>query len=282
MIFSDAARRARDALRQAGIDNPGHEARLLLGHLLGLAPNILPDAAAEIDPDRLDALLARRAAREPMAYILGSQGFWTLDLEVSPATLIPRADSEALIEAALAARPDRGRVRRILDLGTGTGCLLLAALEAFPDAWGLGIDLVPEAAALARRNAVRAGLAGRAGFACGDWAAAIDGRFDMILSNPPYIETGGISGLMQEVAAFEPRSALDGGVDGLDAYRRLIPALPRLLAPGGVAIFELGAGQASAVIDLARSAGCSSPALRQDLGGVARALVLEVAGIPAA
>ena len=271
--MSQALRATAAALRDAGIDNPSFEARLLVAHALGLLRGTI--ATTEPDPALLGPLLARRLAREPMALILGRQGFWTLDLEVSPATLIPRADSETLIEAALAARPDRAAVRRILDLGTGTGCLLLAALSEFPAAFGVGVDVVPEAAALARRNAVSCGLAARAALLCGAWDAAVDGQFDLVLSNPPYIPHADIAGLMPEVAAHEPASALDGGADGLDAYRTIIATLPRLLTPGGVAVLELGIGQAAPVGDLALAAGFAVPELRADLGGVARAMVLR-------
>jgi release factor glutamine methyltransferase len=270
-----ALRRAAAALEQAGIDSPGYEARLLAAHALGLPQSALLDRAMPVDPAGLEALLVRRAAREPMALILGHQGFWTLDFEVSAATLIPRADSETLIEAALAAFPDRASVRRVLDLGTGTGCLLLAALSEFPAAWGVGVDRSPAAAALAARNAGRNGLAGRTALLCADWASAMRGRFDLILSNPPYIESAAIAGLMPEVAAHEPASALDGGADGLDAYRALIPTLPALLAPGGAAVLEMGLGQAESLLNLSRAAGFESPGLRHDLGGVARALVLR-------
>ena len=203
--------------------------------------------------------------------ILGRQEFWSLDFEASPATLIPRADSETLIDAALEAMPDRSRVRTILDLGTGTGCLLLAALTEYPGAWGLGVDRSAEAAALASRNAAALGLAARAAFLCGNWGDALVGRFDLVLSNPPYIPTGEIAGLMPEVARHEPGSALDGGVDGLDAYRRIVAALPGLVAPGGVAILELGIGQADAVAAMAEW----PAAFYADLGGIRRAIVLR-------
>ncbi len=267
-----ALRDATLALRDAGFDNPAFEARLLVAHVLGVAHNDLTGLAREPDPEHLAPLLTRRLAHEPMALILGHQGFWTLDFEVSPATLIPRADSETLIEAALASHPG---ARRILDLGTGTGCLLLAALSEYRGAWGLGIDRVPRAAALAARNARRNGLQDRAAFLCGSWADAIEGRFDLVLSNPPYIPSADIAGLMPEVACHEPGSALDGGADGLDAYRVLIERLPGLLTEGGTAIFELGIGQPEAVAALAVAAGFASPALRCDLGGIARAIILK-------
>jgi len=269
----DALRRAAAALRAAGIENPGFEARLLVAHVLGVPVSAVP-GAGEPDEGELDALVARRVAREPMGFVLGSVGFWTLDIALSPATLIPRADSETVVEAALEARP-REAVRRVLDLGTGTGCLLLAVLSECPGAFGVGVDLSPEAARLAAGNAVRNGLAGRAAFLAGDWASALEGRFDLVLSNPPYIPRGDLAGLMPEVRVHEPARALDGGADGLDAYRVLVGVLPRLLAPGGVAVFELGIGQAEAVSALAEAAGFGAPALRHDLGGVARALVLR-------
>ena len=265
-----ALRRGSAALRAAGIDQPHRETRLLLGHVLGrTTADLLRDSTTVFDTGAFDRLLARRAAHEPMAYIIGQQGFWSLDFLVSPATLIPRADSEALVEAALALPPPV----RVLDLGTGTGCLLLSVLHERRNSFGIGIDISPPAAALAVANARRLGLAGRSAFLCGDWAAAIDGRFDLILSNPPYIEGAAIAGLMAEVAAHEPRPALDGGADGLAAYRRIVADLPRLLAPGGHAVLELGIGQGSAVAALAAAVGLTA-GFRPDLGGIDRAIVL--------
>lgn len=271
--------RAGQHLRAAAIEGPRAEARLLLGEAMGVPPDsLLRDARAAVPPEaaaRFTGLLKRRLAGEPMAHLLGHRGFWTLDLAVSPATLIPRPDSEALVEAALDAFPDRQAPLRVLDLGTGTGALLLAVLAEYPRGFGIGVDLVPEAAALARANATRNGLADRAAFLAGDWAAAIRGRFDLVLSNPPYIESGAIPALMPEVARFEPASALDGGPDGLDAYRRLTAALPEVLMPSGWAILELGAGQAGAVAALAHAAGLEPGRPRADLGGIARALPLQ-------
>ena len=275
LTYPQALRATADRLAAAGIEDALFEARMLIWHVLGLAPGAVPDRAAAVDAVALEALVARRCAREPMALILGRQGFWTLDLAVSRDTLIPRADSEAVVEAAMAARPDVAAVRAVLDLGTGTGCLLLAALVAFPAAWGVGVDRVPAAAALAARNAATNGLAGRAAFLAGDWAGAIAGRFDLVLSNPPYIESGAMAGLMPEVARYEPASALDGGADGLAAYWTIVAALPGLLAPGGVAVLELGQGQAAAVGRLALAAGFAPPDLRDDLAGIARAMVLR-------
>ena len=269
---SAALAQATVALRAAGIDNPRLEARLLLGHALGITQEALLADPGHAVPDHFAALLARRVAREPLAFILGRQEFWSLSFAVSPATLIPRADSETLIEAALAAFPDRTVVRRILDLGTGTGCLLLAALTEFPEASGTGVDLSPDAAALANDNALALGLANRAAMLVGSWADALDGHFDLILSNPPYITTPDLATLMPEVIAHEPARALDGGADGLVAYRRIIADLPRLLAPGGVAVLELGIGQDEAVAALARAGGFLADT-RRDLAEIPRALV---------
>ncbi len=263
-------------LAAAGIESARREARLLLAHALDVpAAQLLADAATTVETDTFDALIKRRAAREPLALITGHQEFWSLDFAVSAATLVPRADSETLIEAALAAFPARSAVRRVLDLGTGTGCLLLAALYEFSASFGIGVDRVPAAAALARRNAAALGLAERAAFLCADWAAPLDGRFDLVLCNPPYIQVADIPALLPEVALHEPESALSGGPDGLDAYRAVLPALPGLLKTGGVAILELGQGQATAVTALAAAAGFAT-AVRVDLAGIARALVLRL------
>jgi release factor glutamine methyltransferase len=270
--IQEALRRIAAVLTAAEIENPGREARLILAHALGCDIASL-SARAAVAEDTAADLAARRARHEPLAYITGRREFWSLEFKVSPATLIPRPDSETLIEAALAVRPDR-KVDRILDLGTGTGCLLLAALSEFPKAFGIGVDLSPEAAKLADDNARSLGMQERAAFLAGDWAAALESRFDLILANPPYIPRADIIGLMPEVARHEPGLALDGGADGLDAYRHIIMALPALLAPEGVAILELGIGQAQSVTRLAASAGYQV-ASRADLANVPRALIIQ-------
>ena len=271
-LLAEATRRLADA----GVEAPGREARRLLGHALGLSQaGLLAERDGLVEAPAFFGLVARRAAREPLALILGRRGFWTLDLTVGPATLIPRPETETLIEAAIAQFADRRAVRRVLDLGTGTGCLLLAALGEFASAWGVGVDSTEAAVKLARGNAESLGLGGRAGFLCGDWGASLAARFDLVLCNPPYVRTADIPRLMPEVARYEPARALDGGADGLAAYRRLLPALPALLAPDGLAILELGAGQAEPVGALARGAGLDVAGLRHDLGDTARAILLR-------
>jgi release factor glutamine methyltransferase len=271
---SDLVHHGAAILRAAGIDNPRLEARLLLAHALGIPrATLIRDPHAAADAPGYDALLARRAAHEPLAHILGHREFWSLCFAVSPATLIPRPESETLIEAALAAFADRPPPRRILDLGTGTGCLLLASLHEFPQAFGVGVDRSPAAARLAAANAAALGLARRAAFLCGDWAAALGARFGLILCNPPYVPTSHIGGLMPEVACHEPAAALDGGRDGLAAYRRIIPLLPGMLCSDGVAVLELGAGQAEPVAAIATHSGTIATT-RPDLAGTPRALVL--------
>jgi release factor glutamine methyltransferase len=274
MLIADALRHAAATLRDAGVENPQREARLLLAHALRLPPRAPLPQDADLDQTAFAALLARRVQREPLAYIMGSKGFWSVEVAVSPATLIPRPDSETLIEAALAHFPARDRVTAILDLGTGTGCLLLAALTEFTAAFGLGTDLSPRAAQLAARNAAALNLSHRAAFITADWAAPIRARFALILCNPPYIPARDIPALMPEVARHEPASALNGGPDGLTEYARLMPQLPALLAPGGLAVLELGAGQFAAAAALANQAGFPHVTSRRDLGGVDRALLL--------
>jgi release factor glutamine methyltransferase len=263
----------------AGIDDARFDARLLVAEVLGLAPGRLsafpeteiPAALAE----RVEALARRRAAREPMSHVLGRRGFWTLDLAVSADTLAPRPDTETLVEAVLEQVADRTAPLRLLDLGTGTGCILLALLSELPGATGLGIDRSDGALAVARANAVGTGLAGRAEFRQGDWADGLSGPFDIVVSNPPYIPDGDIDALEPEVARFEPRTALAGGADGLDCYRLLAPQVAALLAPGGLAGFEVGQGQDGAVAALLGAAGLLRVWSRRDLGGIVRCIIAQ-------
>jgi release factor glutamine methyltransferase len=272
---------AGTVLRAAGIEQPRREARLLLGHVLGRVPGLLTTEAREqVDAapaERYRAIVARRAAHVPAAHLTGTRGFWSLDLDVTPDVLIPRPETETLVEAALAALPDRAAVHRVLDLGTGSGALLLAGLSEFSAAIGVGVDRSLAALSVARSNAVRTGLADRALFLCADWAAALDARFDLVLANPPYIRTADIAVLEPEVRDYDPRAALDGGADGLDACRAILADLPRILAPAGVAVLELGTGQAADVSMLAEKTGLAIVELRQDLGGIPRAIALRAA-----
>ncbi len=274
----EALRGATATLGAAGIDEPHRDARILLAHVLGvdLAGLLLrmPGGLTPEEAGRFERLIARRAAHEPTAHLLGHREFWSLDFLVTPDTLIPRPESELIIEIALALHPGR-RVARILDLGTGSGCLLLAALSEFADAWGLGVDRSATAAMVAQRNAQRLGVSDRAAFLVGDWTEAIVGRFDLILSNPPYIQTPDIAGLMPEVRVHEPLLALDGGADGLDPYRILFPQLHHRLAPEGVALVEFGLGQAAALMGLAQQAALTVAGVREDLAGHARVMIVR-------
>ena len=255
-------------------DTPRLDAELLMAHALGVErQDVLLDPARYDVPEIYAHLIARRMAHEPIAYIVGYRDFWTLRIAVGPGVLIPRPDTETLVEACLDLARERGAgwPPRVLDLGTGPGTLLLAVLSEFPAATGLGVDISEQALAYARDNAEELGMASRTVFQSGDWTEGIDGRFDLILCNPPYI--GAAEQLMPDVADHEPAGALFAGPDGLDDYRRIIPELPRLLAPGGAAILEIGATQHISVRELAETAGFAV-ACRQDLGSRDRALLL--------
>jgi release factor glutamine methyltransferase len=259
---------AAAAARLDKSETPRLDAELLMAHALGISREALLlhrlDGPA---PDAFDALLARRLAHEPVAYITGRRAFWTIELAVGPGVLVPRPDSETLIEAAVAHFGERAP-KRILDLGTGPGTLLLAALDHWPQAAGLGIDASQEALAYARRNAVP-----RAEFRLGDWTDGLEERFDLILCNPPYVEDG--AALPPEIARHEPAAALFAGADGLDAYRVLAPLLAPLLAPGGVACVEIGAGQVVSVTSLFSAQGFTIES-RRDLRGIERCLLLTI------
>ena len=250
---------------------PRLDAEILMAHALGMSREDMLLSAMDAEaPAAFAALLARRLAHEPVAYITGRRAFWTIELEVGPGVLVPRPDSETLIDAAIDRFGPRGPAT-ILDLGTGPGTLLLAALDQWPQARGLGIDRSEDALAYARRNAARLGLGDRAQLRLGDWGEGIEGRFDLVLANPPYVAAD--ADLPPDVADHEPAAALFAGADGLDDYRRLAPQLPRLIAPGGIACVEIGAGQKQAVAALFGAAGLTV-ASRDDLAGVARCLVL--------
>ena len=268
--------RTRNALTAAGVASPVFDARLLVERATGVTRlDILTDPHRPVAADamaRLEALAARRVAREPLAYILGHAAFWSLNFGVSPAVLTPRPDTETVVHAALAGVPE-DKPCRVLDLGAGSGIILLSILHARPLARGVGIDASPEALAIAAANAKALGLEARATFQVGDWGVGVEGPFDLVVSNPPYIATHEIDALEPEVAVHEPRLALDGGPDGLDAYRRLMPDVTRLLKPGGRFALEIGQGQGEAVIALARAAGLDPELVRPDLTGIGRVVV---------
>ena len=278
MTLTAALRAAVLALAAADIPDPEVDARLLL-----LAAAGLDRLALILDPDRplpkdaaarLDGFIARRAAREPVSRVLGRRDFWGLTLRVTPDVLDPRPDTETVVAAVLdALGPRRGQPLSILDLGTGSGAILCALLSECPRATGWAVDRSTAACAVARGNLEAQGFAARSLVLQGDWASALPpGRFDVVASNPPYIESAVIPGLDREVREHDPAAALDGGADGLACYRVLAADLPRLLAPDGLACFEVGRGQAGDVARLMTSMGLVVTGTRFDLGGVARAV----------
>ncbi len=271
--IAEGARR----LAAAGVPEARREARLILAHALDMsAAKVAGYPEREVtEPAAFEALIARRERREPLSHLTGRREFWSLELETGPATLDPRPDSETLIEAALDMVEDRAAPLSVLDLGTGTGCLLLAMLRELPRAAGVGIDASPEALAVARRNAGCLGLASRARFEEGDWGCSLQGPFDLILCNPPYIPTEQISRLEPEVAEYEPRIALDGGPDGLDSYRAVIPDIARILAPGAAAVLEFGAGQGAAVGQIVADAELAVAGVYRDLAGLDRCVAVR-------
>jgi release factor glutamine methyltransferase len=256
------------------VEAPAREAALILRAAANLPTTAMiadPDAPLGAAAAKVDAYAARRANGEPLSRIVGRREFWSLDFALSPATLDPRPESETIIEAALAAfAGSRGEALRLIDFGVGSGALLGALLSEFPLAHGLGVDANSAAAAQARANLAALGLAGRATIVVGDWGEGLEGAFDLIVANPPYIRSAEIAGLAREVREHDPRLALDGGPDGLAAYRALTPHVARLLAPAGRFFFEVGAGQAEAVAAIARGAGLTDLATIADLAGVAR------------
>ena len=276
-LLDDAAIRLRDA----GVESPRSEARLLLAYAMGVTQEdiisgaVAPDRAAL---GRFEEALARRSGREPFAYIVGRREFFSRDFTVGTGVLIPRPESEILVEEALRRFPQRDENLRVLDLGTGTGCLLLAFLAERPQATGLGIDVSEAALAWAQRNGERLGLAGRVQFLCGDWGQALTARFDVIFVNPPYVKTDDIATLAPEVADHEPASALDGGEDGLDAYRRIAPKLADLLSVKGYAFVEIGKGQAEAVSSVCKKWNLSIDGTLTDFARINRCLVMVAPG----
>ena len=270
--MTSVAEALRAATARIGVEWARIDAELLMAHALGLSRSaMLLTAMRDPVPAAFEVLLARRLADEPVAYILGSAEFYGRSFAVTPAVLIPRGDSESVVGAALEAAP---QARRVLDCGTGSGALLLTLLAELPQAQGIGIDRSAAALAVAQGNAQALGLADRARLVEADWTAPgwADGLgpFDLVIANPPYVETD--AALDASVREHEPHGALFAGADGLDDYRRLVPQLPGLLSPGGVAVLEIGATQDAAVAGIAQGAGFATE-LRRDLAGRPRALI---------
>lgn len=270
-LLGDAALR----LSVAGIDNPRLDARLLLAHAMGVSPDALL-GGIDVPADAracLEAFLARRILREPLAYITGKKEFWSLEFAVGPGVLIPRPETETLIEQVLEHFPDLSAALNVVDFGTGTGCLLAACLSEYPNARGLGVDASDAVVAWARLNIDKLGLSGRCGLELGDWRTFLGLRADAILSNPPYILSRDIPLLAPDVKLFEPLSALDGGEDGLDAYRALAPVIGRTLKPKGLVFLEIGAGQGKVVSAVLEAQGLETVGIAGDLAGIGRCIV---------
>ena len=277
----EMARRAITAqFKSAAIDSADLDARLLTGHALGLdLTGMITAAQRQLTPDesaRIEDFARRRLAGEPVARIVGEKEFWGLSLQLAPATLVPRPDTETVVELALEllrADGDLNRRLRIADLGTGTGAILLALLSELPAATGFGTDISEAALQTAAANAARAGFSERATFIACDYASGLSGPFDLIVSNPPYIRSADIGGLAVEVRNHDPLAALDGGADGLDAYRALIPQAACRLAPGAALVVEAGEGQSGQIQALMAKAGLTpAPAPKADLAGIPRAV----------
>ena len=265
------------ALAAAGLEAPRRLARRIAVAALGLTPaEVFAHPQRHLDEEehaRIVAIARRVVAREPLSRVLGRREFWGLDFVLAADTLDPRPESETIVEAVLARLTDRERAYRFLDLGTGSGCLLLALLSEYPSASGVGVDVAFGAAAAARHNAERFGLPERARFVVGDWGGALAGGFDAVVANPPYIATSELAGLPPEVRDHDPRRALDGGADGLAAYRAIAGELPRLLMPGGLFIAEIGAGQAETAARIVMAAGLAVEDIAADLAGIPRAVI---------
>ena len=279
----DSLSAAAAALASAGVENARTEARLILAAVAESAPAEIFNAVDQDIDDglrhRFEDAVDRRAAGTPFAHIAGEREFWSLPFRVSPATLVPRPDTETLIALALALFKDRTAPGLLADLGTGSGCLALTLLHEFSDAHGVAVDISADALCIARENAIALGLDGRCRFVEGGWREIGAGPFDLMVSNPPYIPRADIDALAAEVRDHEPRSALDGGTDGLDAYREILPLMAERLAATGIAIVEIGVGQAADIGDLAAAGGLRLIEMGRDLAGHERALAFCKKGI---
>jgi release factor glutamine methyltransferase len=263
-----------ETFERCGIEDPRREAGIALCAASGVSPTALivgPHEPLGSAARRVEEFAARRAAGEPLSRIVGKREFWGLTLTISPKVLDPRPETETIVETSLKLYGNRREDRlRVLDLGVGSGSLLCALLSEFANARAVGIDVSADAANVARGNIEACGLAARAEIRIGDWTGGLEGEFDLIVSNPPYIPTADLAGLPREVRDFDPRLALDGGIDGLDAYRRIIPEARPLLFRGGWLLVEVGAGQAAAVLAIAQRHGFVDAAAYRDLAGLDR------------
>jgi release factor glutamine methyltransferase len=266
-----AQSRASQLFAAAGIESAALDARLLLCAALGIDHAVLvrdPGLPLGAGAERLPGFVSRRLRHEPVSRILGHREFWGLAFKITPAVLDPRADTEILVETVLAAfAARRHEPLRLLDLGTGSGAILAALLTELPSAFGVGLDRSFAACRIARENLASLGLAARGHVVQGSWAGTLRGPFDIIVSNPPYIPAGDLELLARDVRDYDPRAALDGGRDGLEPYRLIIPSLPPLLAPGGFVAFEIGATQGEPVSALLRASGLGAPNIKTDLAG---------------
>jgi release factor glutamine methyltransferase len=273
-LSDDPVARAAQRLAAAGINSAKLDARLLWNFATEIEASALVARGTGRAPALFDSFVERRLAREPLAYILGHKEFWSLDFAVGPGVLIPRPDSETLIEAVCRNVPDKSAALAVLDLGTGSGCLLISALAEYPNARGVGVDNSEQALDWARQNVAKHEVGGRTVLIASGWLEEASPGFDVILCNPPYISSRDIGVLEPEVRQFEPREALDGGLDGLDAYRALATRIGALLAPHGRAFVEIGAGQETQVRHIFEGKKLEVAGVRLDLAGIPRCIVL--------
>jgi release factor glutamine methyltransferase len=284
--LQSTANSAKDTLREAvlelqrgRIESASLDARLLLQHILGVTrEQLLADNRLSLSFEQEEAyqdLIDKRLRRQPISQLIGKREFWGHSFKVTPATLDPRPDSETLIEAILGVFRDKSAALNILDLGTGTGCLLLTLLSEYENARGTGVDICESALGVAQENAANLGLKPRSQFVQSRWSEKLEGTFDIIISNPPYIPTRTIESLAPEVCRFEPKLALDGGEDGLDCYRAIAAQLPKLLAKDGLAIFELGIGQQRDVETIVTEQGLQVTGVKEDLASIPRCILIR-------
>jgi release factor glutamine methyltransferase len=266
-------------LQKAHIESASLDARILLEHVMGCTrEKLMVDMKHPLPSQtyaKYQTLIAARAKRHPVSHLIGAREFWGQSFKVTPDTLDPRPDSETLIEAVIARFPDKNAKLTVVDLGTGTGCLLLTLLKEYPHMMGVGVEKSEAALSVAKENAMALGLGSRARFVCSRWFEQVEGQFDIVVSNPPYIATKDMVALAPEVALYEPKLALDGGIDGLDCYRELLPAMREYMKAKAVAFFEIGMGQQRDIEAIADKASLKVEAVASDLGGIPRCVIMK-------